>query len=186
MSARDLAWIVATVLGLAGGGFVLHFPGSYGDQLDLGAGIFGFVLGFANGVGLGILQGVALGVSRSRGVRVAIAMGIVVGVTHGLHDGTTVPIPYVVVALVAGVGVAAVMALLLGVRDRRSLGVAGIGWAIGLVVALWIEGILGLPWSETPLGWSTDHAVNGTVVGLLWGVATAVIGLPRQLRSLAG
>ena len=183
MSARDLAWIAGTVLGLAGGGFALHVPGSYGDQVSLGAGLFGFVLGFVNGVALGILQWVAMGVSRRRGVRLVLAMGIAVGATHGLHDGTGSPIPYWAVALVAGVSVAGACAWILGERDRTRLAAIGLAWATGLIVARWIGGVLGLPWSDTPLGWSTDHALNGIVVGLVWGVATAAIRLPERLRA---
>jgi len=37
MSGRAIAWIAATVAGLAVGGFALHFPGSYGTRYIAGA-----------------------------------------------------------------------------------------------------------------------------------------------------
>jgi hypothetical protein len=32
------------------------------------------------------------------------------------------------------------------------------------------------------MGWAQDHAWDGLVTGLVWGTATAVIGLPDALR----
>ncbi|HSG84960.1 MAG TPA: hypothetical protein VLA23_01375 [Candidatus Limnocylindrales bacterium] len=40
-----------------------------------------------------------------------------------------------------------------------------------------------LPWEETPVGWATEHAVQGVIVGLVWGGAT-VLARPGA-RSVA-
>lgn len=183
--ARSLAWILATVFGLSAGGFVLHFPGSYGEPAwSLGAGLFGLIIGFANGAVLGALQWLATGAGRRIGARLILAMGLGVGITHGLHDGSATTLSYPLLALVCGVAVAGVVAALVGERGRSAIAVGGLAWAGGLVLASYVGGWLGLPFEETPVGWSTDHAVDGIVVGLVWGAATAVGGLPDRLTEL--
>ncbi len=61
MSAA-LRWLVATTLGLVIGGFALHFPGSYGEQVgwSLAAAVFGLILGFMTGALVGIMQWASL------------------------------------------------------------------------------------------------------------------------------
>ena len=184
MNRRAIAWTAATVVGLAAGGFALHFPGSYGESSwSLVAGLFGVILGFANGALLGALQWVALRADRALGVRLVVAMGLAVGITHGLHDGSSTAAPYVVVALACGAAMAAIFRGLLGERDRLRLAVVGLGWAAGLVVALYGVARLGLPWSETPLGWGTAHAAQGIFVGVVWGVATTWVGADPGARG---
>ena len=69
-------------------------------------------------------------------------------------------------------------------RERRpsALAIIGFAWAVGLVAGGWSGNALGLPLTETPMGWAQDHAWDGLVTGLVWGTATAVIGLPDSLR----
>lgn len=181
---RDLGWAVAAVIGLAIGGFALHFPGSFGEATwQPAAMLFGVILGAVNGVAVGALLWLALGLPRRTGRRLLVWMAIGIGATHGLHDGAPASIGGTSVALLSGAALAGAYAW--AMRDRRPLivGVVGLAWAIGLMVAVSIGGALGLPWSETPIGWSTDHAVDGIVVGSVWAVATVAAGVPEALRG---
>jgi len=182
-----LVWIVAITLGLLAGGFVLHFPGSYGEPLwSIPAGIFGFALGAVNGLLVGGLAWVALRLSRRDGGRVLAAMVLLVGGTHALNDGSSMRVPFVVVELVAGLVAAGAAGWILRERRPSALAVIGVAWTVGLVAGGWSGNMLGLPLTETPLGWSQDHAWDGLVAGLVWGTATAVIGLPETLRQRGG
>jgi hypothetical protein len=179
-----LTWIVAITFGLVGGGFVLHFPGSYGASVfSVGAAVFGFVLGAVNGLLVGVLAWRALRISRQDGSRMLTAMVVIVGGTHALNDGSSTQLPFVLVQALAGLVAAGAAAWILRERRPSALAVIGGAWTLGLVLAGWSGGALGLPWTETPLGWAQDHAWDGLVTGLVWGSATAVIGLPATLRT---
>ena len=181
--ATRLAWIVAITLGLLGGGFVFHFPGSYGEPAwNVGATIFGFVLGAANGLFVGVLTWMALRLSRREGIRVLVAMGVIVGGTHALNDGSSTQLPFALVQLVAGLVAAGTAAWIIRERRPPALAIIGVAWTLGLIAAGWSGDRLGLPLTETPLGWAQDHAWDGLVTGLVWGTATAAIGLPGALR----
>ena len=178
-----LAWMVAITLGLTAGGFAFHFPGSYGEAAwSVGAGIFGFVLGAVNGLFVGVLAWVALRPSRRDGGRMLAAMGLLVGVTHALNDGSSTQVPFVLVALVAGLVAVGTAAWILGERRPSTLAIIGVAWTVGLIVGRWSGNMLGLPLTETPLGWAQDHGWDGLVAGLVWSTATAAIGLPETLR----
>lgn len=41
---------------------------------------------------------------------------------------------------------------------------------------------LGLPREETPIGWASEHLVDGIFVGFIWGTLTALAGLPARVR----
>jgi hypothetical protein len=179
-----LAWIVAIALGLIGGGFAFHFPGSYGEStFSISAAIFGFVLGALNGLFVGALVWMALRLSRRDGGRMLVAMSVIVGGTHALNDGTSTQLPFVLVQVIAGLVAAGTAAWILRERRPSALAMIGVAWTLGIVVGGWSGDALGLPLSETPLGWSQDHAWDGLVTGLVWGAGTAVIGLPETLRQ---
>jgi hypothetical protein len=175
--------MVSISLGLLGGGFVFHFPGSYGEPAwSVGAAVFGFVLGAMNGLFVGVLAWMALRLSRREGGRVLVAMGAIVGGTHALNDGSSTQLPFELIQLVAGLVAAGTAAWILRERRLSALAIIGVAWTLGLVVAGWSGDALGLPLTETPLGWAQDHAWDGLVTGLVWGTATAAIGLPEGLR----
>jgi hypothetical protein len=178
-----LAWIVAVTLGLTAGGFAFHFPGSYGNSvLDPAAGLFGFLIGSVHGLVVGALIWMALRLSRPAGTRVLGAMVLIVGGTHALNDGSSTQIPFVVTEGVAGLLSAGVLAWRLGERRLVVLAVGGLAWAIGILVGGWSGDAIGLPLTETPMGWAQDHAWDGLVTGLTWGIATAAVDLPIALR----
>ena len=178
-----LAWIVAITLGLLGGGFAFHFPGSYGEPVwSVGAAVFGFIIGAVNGLFVGALAWMALRLSRPEGGRLLVAMAVMVGGTHALNDGSSTQLPFAIVQLLAGLVAAGTAAWILGVRRPSAIAIIGFAWTVGLVVAGWSGDILGLPLTETPLGWAQDHAWDGLVTGLVWGTATATVGLPETLR----
>ena len=185
-----VAWVAATIIGLALGGFILHFPGSFGGLTgwDPVAVVFGGLLGFANGVLVGLPQWAALRLPRGPGGRLLLAMGVGVGVTHALNDGAPFSLGLPIVAAASGLAMTAAMAGILHERRPVALAAHFVGWAGGLLLADQVTVILGLPASETPVGWATEHAVAGLVVGLSWGVLTAAVGLPEILRrpSTAG
>ncbi len=181
--ATRLAWVVAIALGLSGGGFAFHFPGSYGDSvLSVGAAIFGFILGAVNGLLVGVLVWIALRLSRRDGGRMLVAMSLIVGGTHALNDGSSTQLPFVLVQVAAGLVAVATAAWILRERRPATLAIIGVAWTLGLVVGGWSGNALGLPLTETPVGWSQDHAWDGLVTGLVWGAGTAVIGLPEAVR----
>ena len=178
-----LVWIVAITLGLLAGGFVLHFPGSYGEPVwSTSAAVFGFVLGAVNGLLVGGLGWIALRLSRREGSRLLVAMVVIVGGTHALNDGSSSQLPFALYQLVAGLVAAGAAAWVLRERRPSTLAIIGIAWTLGLIVGGWSGDMLGLPLTETPLGWAQDHAWDGLVTGLVWGSATAVMGLPEALR----
>lgn len=179
-----LAWIVALTVGLLAGGFAFHFPGSYGEPtVSVGAAIFGFILGAVNGLLVGLLAWIALRLPRSAASRLLLALVLIVGATHALNDGSSTQVPFVVVQVLAGLAAAAVAAWALGLRRPSDLAVVGGAWAVGLVVAGWSGDVIGLPLTETPVGWAQDHAWDGLVTGLVWGAATAAVGLSERLRG---
>ncbi len=124
----------------------------------------------------------ALRLSRREGVRVLVATGALVGGTHALNDGSSTQLPFALVQLVAGLVAVGTAAWILRERRLSALAIIGVAWTMGLIVAGWSGDSLGLPLTETPLGWSQDHAWDGLVAGLVWGTATAAIGLPEALR----
>lgn len=178
-----LAWIVAITVGLTAGGFALHFPGSYGEpSWSPFAGIFGLLLGAMNGLFVGALAVIAVWPSRRDGARVLLAMVVIVGVTHAINDGSSTQLPFAFFQAVAGLVAAGTAAWILRERRPTVLAVIGVAWTAGLIVGGWSGNMLGLPLTETGLGWAQDHGWDGLVAGLIWGGATAAIGLPGTIR----
>ena len=69
----------------------------------------------------------------------------------------------------------------LGERRPVALATCFVAWSGGLIIADIVTNAVGMPFAETPVGWSTTHAMEGLIVGLVWAVATAAIGLPSDL-----
>ena len=86
------------------------------------------------------------------------------------------------VSIASAVGMAGAFVAILGERRPVAIVACFIGWAGSLIVADAVTLALGMPWSETPVGWSMTHAVAGLFVGLVWGGATAAAGLPAMLQ----
>lgn len=184
MKRIQFVWVVAAVVALSASGFVLHFPGSYGEPVfDAAAAIFGLIMGTVNGAAVGFFMGLALRAPGAAVGRLTIAMALAVGVTHGIFDGSSTGLPLAAYALLAGLLVAAIFALVCEERTPLSLAVIGLAWGLGIWFAGLVGNALGLPWEETPIGWSIDHATDGAVTGLVWGIATAANGLPLRLRT---
>jgi hypothetical protein len=185
MAARGAIWILATTLGLAFGGFIFHLPGSFGglSDWDVTATIFGLLIGFVSGVVAGLPQWAGLLLHRREGLRLLLWMGIGIGITHALHDGGPDALTRVGVSSLSGMVMAA--AYVWAIRDRGPVPaiVVGAAWAVALFAANEVTNRMGLPWQEDALGWATDHAVNGLIVGVIWGVATALTGIPERLRQ---
>lgn len=180
---RAVGWIVATTIGLVVGGFVLHFPGSFGElgSVDLGAAIFGVILGFVTGLFIGLIQWVPLRLSRGAGGSLLLAMGIGIGVTHAVNDGGPNSLGLIGVSILSGLGMLLAFAGPLQERRPIALATCFVAWTGGLVLADVVTEAIGMPFSETPVGWSTHHAAEGLIVGLVWATATAVVGLPDRL-----
>ena len=179
-----LAWIVAITVGLTLGGAALHFPGSYGPPaFNVSAGVFGLILGGVNGLFVGGLTWIGLLLPRRDGGRVVAMMVVSVGVTHAINDGSSTDLPFVFYAAIAGLTTAAAAAWILGERRLVVLVVIGTAWMAGLIVGGSSGTMLGLPRTETPLGWAQDHGWDGLVAGIVWGIATAAVGLPHSIRG---
>jgi hypothetical protein len=133
------------------------------------------VLGAVNGIAFGLLLWLAAGGGWVVGRRLIVFGALAVGLTHALHDASSILTPYPVVAAVSGACVALAWWLAFREGPPWQAGVAGVAWAIGLLAARAGSAALGLPWEQTPVGWSTDHAVQGLIVGLVWGGATVLI-----------
>jgi hypothetical protein len=183
-----IAWISATAIGFALGGFVLHFPGSFGGLAawDPAATLFGGILGFATGVGVALVQWVGLRLPRRSGTPLLLAMGLSIGITHGLQDGAPASIGLLVVAAVSGVAVAAIFAVLFDQRAPAEMLASAFGWGGGQLFAAWLVPRLGLPWHETPLDWSLAHLASGIVIAIAWAVPTALAGLPAAIHKVRG
>lgn len=180
-----IAWIAATTMGLVAGGFAFHFPGSIGGQVDwsLSAGVFGLILGMMSGAAVGGLQWAALLLPRRTGLRLVVAMSLAIGLNHALFDASPFLVSHVLMAIVAGLAVAGAFAWRLGERAPSAFVTSAAAWAIGLILADVLSDAIGLPFEETPIGWATDHAFDGLVVGLVWSGATAVTGIASRLRA---
>lgn len=180
---RSVGWVAATTIGLVGGGFVLHFPGSHGSlgSWDVSAAIFGAILGFVTGVLVALIQWVTLRLTRSAGGALLLAMGVGIAVTHAVNDGGPDNIGLLGVSVLSGLGI--LIAFAGPLRERRPVALATcfVAWTGALLMSEIVTKALGMPFSETPLGWSTRHAMDGVVVGLIWGSATAAVGLPDRL-----
>ncbi len=186
-AARGAIWILTTTLGMTVGGLIFHLPGSFGGlpDWDVTATIFGLMIGFVSGVVAGLLQWAGLLLPRREGLRLLLWMGVGIGVTHALHDGGPDALSRVGVSSLSGLVMAAVYVWAIG--DRRSLPaiIVGVAWAIALFAANEATNRMGLPWQEDPAGWATDHAINGLIVGAIWGVATALAGIPERVGQPA-
>ena len=176
---RSVAWAAATVVGLAAGGFLLHFPGSLAPNWDLAALIFGTLLGGVTGLGVGLLQALTLRGAVAGLGRHVWTMGVIVGATHGAYDGS----PYLGWPLQVGAGLVAAVAVWIFLGERRSvvLSAVAIGWAIGLMLAARTTQSIGMPWSETPVGWATEHLVFGSITGAIYVLPVLAAGLPGIL-----
>jgi len=173
---------VATCIGLFASGFAFHFPGSFGQPFwQPAALIVGAILGFMTGVAVGLVQWAALLLPRGPGRRLLLAMGIGNAVTHALNDGAPWSVGLLAVSIVSGLAMAGAFVAVLGERRPAAAAACFVGWAGGLMIAPQVTTALHMPWEETPVGWSMEHAVAGLVVGLVWGCLTAAGGLPAAL-----
>lgn len=190
---RRTRWVIANVAGLAFAGFLLHFPGSPGGfyRWDTSAVIFGLILGAISGVILGLIQAGLL-TSRRAALGLVGTMAIGVGVSHGLADGSPASLPLVALAAAGGVALAAGLVLCLGEHRPAVVAVWGLAWTAGWLVADKAIVALGLTGGTEPIDWSIEHAAFGVIMALVWGVSTALVGLPeaiddrRDRRSLDG
>ena len=184
---RTVGWVVATTLGLVVGGFILHFPGSYGGLAtwDISATIVGAILGFITGVFIGLGQWAALLLPRRAGGRLLLAMGIGIAVTHAVNDGGPNSVSLLGVSVLSGLAMTAGFAGPLRERRPVALATCFVAWAGGLLLAEPVVKALGMTFPDSPIGWSTHHAMTGLVVGIAWGVATAAVGLPQILGPRA-
>jgi hypothetical protein len=185
VNARGVIWVLATTVGLVMAGFLFHFPGSFGGLYgwDPTAVIFGGLIGFVSGAVVGLVQWAALLLRRNEGLRMLLWMGVGIGVTHAVHDGAPNTVGLVGAASVSGLAMAAAYAWSFRERQPIPIVVVGVAWAAALVGTDIVSRWLGTPWQDTPVGWSTDHAIDGIVVGLIWGIATALVGVPERLRA---
>ena len=109
-------------------------------------------------------------------------MGIGVGITHAVNDGGPNGVGLLGVSVLSGLAMTAGFAGPL--RERRPIALATcfVAWTGGLLLAEAVTKALGMPFEESPVGWATRHAMDGLVVGLVWGIATAAVGLPAILK----
>lgn len=176
----QIRWITATTLGLALVGFGLHFPGGGGPDWDLSAAVFGAVLGAISGVIVGFLQWLMLR-SVLRGPWSAVlSMAVGIGFSHALADGGGFSLGHAPVAVASALVLTAALALAYAERRPTPLAASFVGWSAGWLIADAVRTGLRLPWTEDPLGWSTDHAVAGIVAGIVWGGLTAAAGFPTR------
>ena len=183
----QIRWIGSTTLGLALVGFGLHFPGSseIGSGIDAwqpGAGAFGAILGAISGVIVGLLQWLALRRALGGPWAVVAVMAVGIGFTHAVGDGAPTSLDRGLVALASGLVLTGALAFALAERRPLRLSASVVGWAGGLLLGYVFTGALGLPATQDPVGWGTEHAVVGTVTGLVWGSLTAAMGSPMASR----
>jgi len=184
VAGRSVVWVVSTTIGLIVAGFIFHFPGSFGDlsDWDLTAFVFGGIIGFVSGVVVGLVQWASLPLPRSAGLRLLAWIGVGIGITHALHDGAPNAFGLIAAVSLSGAAMGAGYAWSFGERRPTPVIVTGVAWAVALLATDTVSRWLGLPWEDTPVGWSTHHAIQGIIVGVIWGVATAVVGVPERLR----
>lgn len=179
---RSVFWVLATIIGLAVGGFAFHFPGSNDSGWESSALVFGTLIGGVNGLFVGFLQMLVLrGVVAHPG-RIPWTTGVIVGATHGAYDFA--PANDLGLVLPVGAGLVAAIAVAVVGRERRGpvLGAVAVSWAAGLWLSAITTSALGMPWSETPVGWSMEHLVQGVVVAIVFGLTVALVGVPTSSR----
>lgn len=180
---RSATWAAVTIVGLAAGGFALHFPGSDDSVWNGSELVFGTLMGGINGLFVGFLQMLVLrGVVTDPG-RIPWTTGVIVGATHGAYDFA--PANDLGLLLPFGAGIVAAIAVAIVGRERRApvLVAVAVSWAAGLWLSAITTSALGMPWSETPVGWSMGHLVQGVVVGIVFGVVVSVVGVPTSSRG---
>ncbi len=181
---RDTAWIVATTMGLAIGGFVFHFPGSFGEaSWQVAALVVGAIMGGITGVGVALLQWAAQRLPRDAGRRLVVWMTLAIGATHALNDGAPASLGIIPLSIACGVGVSLTYAWTVRDIDVVRLAAIGGGWAMALLAADGVDTALALPFDETPVGWATQHAISGVVVGVAWGLTTVLADVPGRILA---
>ena len=180
----NVAWIVATTIGLLVGGVMFHFPGSFGVfSWQPAALVVGVIIGFVSGVFVGMVQWAALLMKRGAGLRLLLWMGTGIAVTHGLNDGAPWSIGIVALSLACGLAMAAAYAACFDDRRPIPLLLVGLGWAGALAVAHQGIRLLPLPEEETPAAWAIAHGTEALSVAVAWGVITVFAGVPARLRA---
>lgn len=178
-----IRWIAATTVGLGFVGFGLHFPGSPGfgsgiDTWQVALGMVGAIQGAISGVIVGLVQWLGLRPVRGGPWLLVAAMAVGIGFTHALGDGAPASLGRAPFALASGLVLTGALALALAEYRPIVLAASVVGWTGGLLVAYAVTGALGLPLTQDPIGWGTEHAVVGVVTGLAWGGLTAAVGFP--------
>ena len=179
----QIRWVIATVLGLAVVGFALHFPGD-GSEWDPSAAASGAVLGAISGVIVGFFQWLL----RTAPLRSAVlSMAVGIGFSHALGD-TGAPLAFGVApaALISALVLTGALALTYDERRPVALAASFVGWAGGLMAAVAASKALGLPLTEDPIGWATEHMVLGIITGLVWAGLTSVAGFPARRPNPSG
>src|SRR5882762_5165298 len=128
-----MRWTLATTCGFVLGGVALHSPGASGIgasylEWDVGAAVFGAILGSFVGVITGILQMIALGVRSWRLVGASVAA---VAVAHALADGAPAGWAFGVVSAVSGLCAAAAIAWAFRSRAWRWVITSAFAWWAG-------------------------------------------------------
>lgn len=176
---RSVAWVLATIIGLAIGGFALHVPGGNDSSWNVPGLVFGTLLGGVTGLFVGGLQWVVLRSVVIRAGRIPWTMGVIVGATHGAYDFAPSTLPGPLLPIGAGFAAAIAVWLVGGERRTGVLAAVTLGWAAGLWLALATSAALGMPWSNNQLGWSIHHLFEGALIGTVFGVVVALAGVPR-------
>lgn len=180
----NVAWIVATTIGLLVAGVMFHFPGSFGEPSWAPAAlVVGTIIGFISGVFVGGVQWAALLLKRRAGLRLLLWMGTGIAVTHGLNDGAPWSIGNIALSTACGLAMAVAYAVCFDDRRPIPLLLIGLGWAGALFVAHYGIRVLPLPEEETPAAWATAHGAEALIVAVAWGVITVLAGVPAQLRA---
>lgn len=168
---RSLAWIAATTAGFVAGSLMLHSPGAvelgpYPFEWDVGAVVFGALLGSIVGAFTGFLQRRTVG---GPSALVIVAAVVAVAVTHALADGA--PATWGVSLAAAIGGAAAALAFAWAARwfDWRAIATMWFAWWAG-----WVGGLAILGAIVPVIGYGAfDHQVVGAALGLSWGAATS-------------
>ncbi len=181
---RSVAWVVATTLGFALGGAVLHSPGAsaVGAEYlnwDVSAAVFGAALGAVVGAVTGALQNIALG---ARNVRVIIAMVVTVAAAHALADGAPNAWGVHSVAALSAIVATLAAAWWTGTREWRALAAWALAWWLGWEIGVALAGALGLSFGSTPEIWAQEHIVIAGLLGIVFGAATSP-AMRRILRT---
>lgn len=180
MAATLVGFLIAGPIGHFPGGENLGLGGSGGGSWQVGAALFGFLIGAISALPVGGLQWLVLR-RHARTAWWALATVLGIAIAHGILDGAPVLIAYFApLAAGAAVGASQMVVFRPGpVRAMTWVATSAVAWQVGLMVGAAVVQMLGIDAAAWPL----RRAVVAVVLSAVWASATGMqLARARDVR----